>query len=38
MTENFIEVYVNAPLEFVKKDVKGLYAMARAGDSRFYWN
>lgn len=33
MTENFIEVYVNAPLELCEaRDVKGLYAMARAGE------
>ncbi|MBW4630470.1 MAG: adenylyl-sulfate kinase [Iphinoe sp. HA4291-MV1] len=32
MTENFIEVYVNAPLEVCEaRDVKGLYAMARSG-------
>ncbi len=30
--ENFIEIYVNVPLEVCeKRDVKGLYAMARAG-------
>jgi adenylylsulfate kinase len=35
MIENFIEVYVNAPLEVCeKRDVKGLYAMARAGEIR----
>lgn len=33
MTENFIEVYVNASLEVCEeRDVKGLYAMARAGE------
>lgn len=33
MSENFIEVYVNAPLEVCEeRDVKGLYAMARAGE------
>jgi adenylylsulfate kinase len=33
MTENFIEVYVNAPLEVCEaRDVKGLYARARAGE------
>ncbi len=32
-TENFIEVYVNAPLEVCEaRDTKGLYAMARAGE------
>ena len=32
MTENFIEVYVNAPLSVCEdRDVKGLYANARAG-------
>jgi adenylylsulfate kinase len=31
--ENFIEVYVNAPLEICeKRDVKGLYARARRGE------
>ena len=35
MIENFIEVYVNAPLEVCeKRDVKGLYGMARAGEIR----
>lgn len=35
MTKNFIEVYVNAPLEVCEdRDVKGLYAMARAGEIR----
>jgi adenylylsulfate kinase len=35
VSENFIEVYVNAPLEVCeKRDVKGLYAMARAGEIR----
>lgn len=33
LTENFIEVYVNAPLEVCEeRDVKGLYAMARNGE------
>jgi adenylylsulfate kinase len=33
MTKNFIEVYVNAPLEVCEdRDVKGLYAQARAGE------
>lgn len=33
MTENFMEVYVNAPLEICEaRDVKGLYAKARAGE------
>ena len=32
MTENFMEVYVNAPLEICEsRDVKGLYAKARSG-------
>lgn len=32
MTENFVEVYVNAPLSVCEaRDVKGLYAQARAG-------
>jgi adenylylsulfate kinase len=32
MTENFMEVYVNAPLEICEsRDTKGLYALARAG-------
>lgn len=36
-TENFIEVYVNAPLEVCEApDVKGLYAMARAGEVRAF--
>lgn len=31
--ENFIEIYVNTPLEICeKRDVKGLYAKARKGD------
>jgi adenylylsulfate kinase len=35
MSENFIEVYVDAPLEICEaRDVKGLYAMARAGEIR----
>lgn len=33
MTENFMEVYVNAPLEVCEaRDVKGLYARARTGE------
>lgn len=33
MTENFVEVYVKAPLEICEsRDVKGLYARARAGE------
>ena len=33
MTENFMEVYVNAPLELCEaRDVKGLYARARVGE------
>jgi adenylylsulfate kinase len=33
MTENFMEVYVNAPLEICEsRDIKGLYALARAGE------
>ncbi len=36
-TENFIEVYVNAPLEVCEaRDVKGLYAMARSGEIRAF--
>lgn len=36
-TENFIEVYVNAPLEICEaRDIKGLYAMARAGEIRAF--
>ena len=32
MTENFVEVYVNAPLSVCEaRDVKGMYAKARAG-------
>jgi adenylylsulfate kinase len=32
MSENFIEVYVNAPLSVCEaRDVKGMYAQARAG-------
>lgn len=32
-TENFIEVYINTPIEECeKRDVKGLYAKARAGE------
>jgi adenylyl-sulfate kinase len=35
MSENFIEVYVNAPLEVCEaRDVKGLYAKARSGEIR----
>lgn len=37
ITENFIEVFVNAPLEVCEsRDVKGLYAMARAGELRAF--
>ena len=33
-TENFMEVYVNAPLDICEtRDVKGLYAKARAGEN-----
>lgn len=33
MIDNFVEVYVNAPLEVCeRRDVKGLYAKARAGE------
>ncbi|WP_269086006.1 adenylyl-sulfate kinase [Chroogloeocystis siderophila] len=36
-TDNFVEVYVNAPLEVCEmRDVKGLYAMARAGEIRAF--
>lgn len=36
-TKNFVEVYVNAPLEVCEtRDVKGLYAMARAGEVRAF--
>lgn len=36
-TTNFIEVYVNAPLEVCEsRDVKGLYAMARVGEIRAF--
>jgi adenylylsulfate kinase len=36
-TNNFIEVYVNAPLEVCEaRDVKGLYAMARAGEIKAF--
>lgn len=32
-SENFMEVFVNAPLEVCEaRDIKGLYAMARAGE------
>jgi len=34
---DFVEVYVNAPLEVCEaRDVKGLYAMARAGEIRAF--
>jgi len=37
ITGNFIEVYVNSPLEVCEdRDVKGLYAMARAGEIRAF--
>lgn len=37
MMDNFIEIYVNAPLEVCEaRDVKGLYAMARAGEVRAF--
>jgi adenylylsulfate kinase len=37
MTENFMEVYVNAPLEVCEgRDVKGLYAKARAGEIKHF--
>jgi adenylylsulfate kinase len=33
MTQSFMEVYVNAPLEVCEsRDVKGLYALARSGE------
>ncbi len=33
MSENFLEVYVNAPLEICEtRDVKGMYARTRAGE------
>lgn len=36
-TENFIEVYINASLKVCEdRDVKGLYAMARAGDIKAF--
>lgn len=36
-TENFIEIYINSPLEVCEaRDVKGLYAMARAGEVRAF--
>lgn len=36
-TENFIEIYINSPLEVCEaRDVKGLYAMARAGEIRAF--
>ncbi len=37
MAENFIEIYVNSPLEVCEaRDVKGLYAMARSGEIRAF--
>lgn len=37
MDENFIEVYIKAPLEVCeKRDVKGLYAKARAGEIKMF--
>jgi adenylylsulfate kinase-like enzyme len=37
MTENFMEVYVNAPLEVCEaRDVKGLYARARSGEIKHF--
>ncbi len=37
MTTHFIEVYVNAPLEICEaRDVKGLYARARAGEIKHF--
>lgn len=36
-TENFIEIYVKAPLEICEaRDVKGLYAMARSGQIKAF--
>lgn len=36
-TARFVEVYVNAPLEVCEaRDVKGLYAMARAGELKAF--
>lgn len=36
-TESFIEIYVKAPLEICeKRDVKGLYAMARSGQIKAF--
>lgn len=36
-TENFLEVYLNAPLDVCEeRDTKGLYAMARAGEIRAF--
>ncbi len=36
-TENFIEVYINAPLEVCEqRDTKGLYAMAREGEIKAF--
>jgi len=37
MTENFIEVYVNAPL-CEERDVKGSMLWRELRNSRFYWN
>jgi adenylylsulfate kinase len=35
--ENFVEIYVNAPLEICEaRDVKGLYAKARTGEVKFF--
>ena len=37
MTANFMEVYVNAPLEICEsRDVKGLYAKARSGELKHF--
>ncbi len=37
MDDNFVEVYINAPLEVCeKRDVKGLYAKARAGEIKMF--
>jgi bifunctional enzyme CysN/CysC len=36
---NFIEIYVNAPLDTcIKRDVKGLYKKALTGNRTFYWS
>jgi len=36
-TENFLEIYINAPLEVCEaRDVKGLYAMARSGEIKTF--